>query len=278
VTIIRELQIALVCACLLAAGRAGGDTMGTIAADRILYLGNSITFCPQPPDQVEWWGLSASTPATDYVHLLTNKIVAATGKPLTVQIPNPAQNAVKGRWYPSDPLPNYNGNIINICDLFEVNYDTWTNARIQNQLNWNADLVVLQFGENMTGGNLDKFETALRTLLTGLKNSSNPNIFVTSYIMGEPAGVDSIKRRLVAEDPTHRVFVNLSGINADPANFGAYAHPSDQGMAYIANGLFQAMEPHLVPEPSSIVLLGMAAIGLLHYARKKRKDDLTAHS
>ena len=130
VRIIRRLQIATVCACLLATGllgRASGYQLGDMQANQILFLGNSITFCPQPPDQVEWWGLSASDPNHDYAHLLTQKINAATGGSLAIVPPNPSQGSREDpssggetRWYYGDPLPNYNGNIINICDLFET--------------------------------------------------------------------------------------------------------------------------------------------------------------
>ena len=69
-----------------------------------------------------------------------------------------------------------------------------------------------------------------------------------SYILGANATVDEIKRRICAEDPTHRVFVDLSAVGKDAANIGGYGHPNDKGMAVIADMLFNAMVTHSVPK------------------------------
>lgn len=281
-------RIVVMSACVLATsllGRADGVQLGHISANSILFLGNSITFCPQPPDQVEWWGLSASTIDKDYAHVLTQKINAATGVALAIVPPNPSQGSPEDpstggetRWDYGDPLPNYNGNIINICDLFELNYNTWDNARIQNQIDAKPDIVVLQIGENMSGGTMDEFSAALDSLLTGLKDSSNPHIFVTSQILGANATTDAIKRQLCANDPSHRVFVDLTSVHKNTSNLGAYGHPNDQGMAVIADAILGAMETHAVPEPSAIVLLSTAVVAAMGYIWKKRKDACAIHS
>jgi hypothetical protein len=273
VRIICNLQIVVVCACLSATGllgRADGAQLGNVQADKILFLGNSITFCPQPPDQVEWWGLSASTPEKDYAHLITQRINAATSGSLTIVPPNPPQGEPGERWYYGDPLPNYSGNIINMCDIFELNYNTWNNARIQNQIDLKPDIVVLQIGENMAGGTMEEFRGALGAMLTGLKNSSNPHIFVTSHILGANPTVDNIKRQLCAQDPTHRVFVDLTMVSQDTTNLGAYSHPNDKGMQLIADKMFDAMVTHSVPEPTSIVLSFTALVAMLGYAWRRR--------
>ena len=205
--------------------------------------------------------------ANDYVHLLTSSINTATGGSLTVAPPSP----IFGRWYYGDPLPNWNGNILNIADLFERNYNTWDNARIQNQLDAKPDLVVLQFGENVVPGDMGQLKTALEDLCTGLENSSNPNIFITSFILGSNPTIDAIKQQVCAEDPSHRVFVDLSSVSQDPSNIGDYGHPNDQGMALIADTIFSAMVVHSVPEPSSIVLLSTALVAILWCAWRKRK-------
>lgn len=260
-----NLRIIAMCACLLACGllaRANGAQLGNMPANKILFLGNSITICPQP-DSADWWGLSASTVAKDYAHVLTQRINAATGGSLTLTPPNPLPE----RWYYGNPMPVYSGNILNVADIFERNFNTWDNARIQTQLDAKPEIVILQFGENMGGGTMDQFKVALDTLLTGLKSSSNPHIFVTSHILGENAVVDTIKRDLCAEDPTHRVFVDLNAVWEDAANHGLYAHPNDAGMAAVADTLFSVM----VPEPSAIVLSLSALVATLGYAWKKRK-------
>src|SRR5664279_2428650 len=72
---IANLKIMAACACLVTCGlcaRADAVQLGNMQANSILFLGNSITFCPQttPPTQGNWWGLSATAPANDYAHLL----------------------------------------------------------------------------------------------------------------------------------------------------------------------------------------------------------------
>ena len=83
--------------------------------------------------------------------------------------------------------------------------------------------------------------------------------------------MDEIKRQLCAEDPAHRVFVNLSAIGQNAANIGGYGHPNDAGMAAIADTLFDAMATHSVPEPSSLALAGTALAAMLGYTWKRRK-------
>ena len=158
-----------------------------------------------------------------------------------------------------------------MCDIFELNYNTWDNARIQNQIDFKPDIVVLQIGENMSGGTMEQFTNALDSLLTGLKNSSNPEIFVTSQILGSNPTTDSIKRQICAKDSAHRVFVDLTAIARDTSNLGAYGHPNDQGMAVIADKIFGAMATHSVPEPSCMALMFMALVVTIGYIGMRRK-------
>ena len=56
-----------------------------------------------------------------------------------------------------------------------------------------------------------------------------------------------MKQKLCEEDPTHRVFVDLSSVGKDPSNMGEYGHPNDKGMALIAETLFKAILAHSAP-------------------------------
>ena len=109
---------------------------------------------------------------------------------------------------------------------------------LQMALDDQPDIVVLQFGENLAGGTMAQLTTAMDGMLTGLKNSSNPNIFITSSILGANATVDAIKQQACAADPSRRVFVDLNG-RVD--NSGVAGHPSDAGMQTIADTIFNAM-------------------------------------
>jgi hypothetical protein len=210
--------------------------------------------------------MAASAESKDYVHLLTSRINATTGGNLTVAPPIPMPD----RWYYRDPLPSYEGNILNIADIFERNYNTWDNARIQNQLNAKPDLVVLQFGENMTGGTIEQFTSALDSLLTALKNTSDPNIFITSHIIGSNPTVDEIKRQACAKDPARRAFVDLNGlVNLS----GAAGHPNDAGMQTIADKLFGEMVAHSAPEPSCMAMVVAAGTSMGGFAWHRRAQN-----
>ena len=97
---------------------------------------------------------------------------------------------------PDGSIAQNGSNIVNIADVFERGYASYTAAKISNQLAWKANIVVLQFGENIPTNTYDAatFTSSLRSLVSDLKQSSNPEIFLTSYILGEPAGMDDIKR------------------------------------------------------------------------------------
>jgi hypothetical protein len=270
--IICNVRIAVLYASLLAIGlpaRGSSVQLGNMQADKIVYLGNSITSCGP-----NGWGLSASTPEKDYVHQLAYRLDAATGGSLSTTLDYTSTTW----WYYGDPLPDIGGNVAHISDLFECNFNTWNNVRIQPQLDWGADIAVVQFGENLKNGTMGQLEAALKSMLNALRDSSNPHIFVTSHILGTNATVDAIKKRVCAEDPAHRVFVDLTGIQSVPGNIGDYGHPSDAGMAAIADTLFDALAAHAVPEPSSIVSASIALAGVVWYGWRKKRRVCLPHA
>lgn len=242
--------------------RAESVWLGHMKADRILFLGNSITLHP-PAAHLEWydnWGMAASTQAKDYVHLLASAIDARTGGTLRIAPTDPAVTN------PDGTIALGDANVLNVADLFERQYRTYEASKIQQQLAAKPDIVVLQFGENIPMESFDSvaFTSRLRQLMTDLKDNGNPNIFVTGLILGSNPTVDNIKRQLCAEDPSHRFFVDMSGFLEDSANIGFLAHPSDKGMEYIADTIFAAMVAQSVPEPSSLaaVISAVAVMGL----------------
>ena len=98
----------------------------------------------------------------------------------------------RAEWFAYGREPLIAGVLLNIADIFERNYDTWDRVRIQKQLASKPDIVVLQFGENIPLESFDaaKFKNALRALLTEMKKSSDPEIFMPSFILGSNATVD----------------------------------------------------------------------------------------
>jgi hypothetical protein len=225
-------------------GQTADVIWGHMKADKILFLGNSITL-HGPKADIAWsanWGMAASQQSKDYVHLLTSAIDTRTGGKLVLE---------------PTPVGSHAGteNVINIADIFERNYSTFTTARIQKQLDWKPDIVVLQFGENMEmkSYNAEVFQAKLETLLSGLKQSSNPHIFVAGFILGSNPKVDAIKRKACKADPGRRVFVDLGSVAKDPTNFASaesyykgavVGHPGNKGMTLIANTLCAAMAAH----------------------------------
>lgn len=220
--------------------------LGTMKAESILFLGNSVTL-HGPAEHLGWphlCGMAASAPEKDYVHLVAAGIEARTGGHLRL---SPVETQEDGLTQAA--------NIVNIADIFERNYGTYTDERLRGQLDLEADVVVLQFGENTVRETFDPeaFASGLRALVAGLKESGNPHIFVTSQILGAGCPLDDIKREVCAEDPSHRVFVDLSQFGQDPANFASaephytgiiVGHPGDRGMAVIADALLRAMVEH----------------------------------
>ena len=141
-------------------------------------------------------------------------------------------------------------------------------SRLQgSRISWSCNL-----GENMSVDSFDPvtFKNGLQTLVTGLKNTSNPNIFVTSFIIGANPAIDDIKRQVCAEDPSHRFFVNLSGVDCS----GLAGHPNDAGMKTIADTLFSSMVAHSAPEPSSLALLSIAGLLLAAGMWRRRSRRL----
>jgi len=234
------LPAALMCGCLLTCA-CHAATLHGMRADRILFLGNSITLhgVHEPYGWLNYCGMAASVPEKDYVHQLVARIDAVTGGHLRISPSDDAEPA----------------NIINVADILERQYVTYTNDRLRKQIDSKPDLVILQFGENTPREGFDPaaFKTAVQTLTDGLQDSSNAQMFVVSQLLGAGGALDDTKREVCAEDPSHRVFVDLSDFGKDPTNLARSepyytgiitGHPGDKGMARIAEALFDAMIAH----------------------------------
>lgn len=210
-----------------------GQKFGTLKADRILFLGNSLTL-HGPKPEIEWtgnWGMAASAQDKDYVHLLTAAVDARTkGKLLLEPTPVTGNEGVE--------------NILNIANILERGYATYDASKIKKQLEWKADIVIVQCGENVPPKDFDPkaFTKAFRALLDDLKTSSNPHIFVTGNILWGNPELDKIKRKACNEDSAHRTFVDITDYAKDIKANGPVGHPNDKGMKLIADNLFAGIE------------------------------------
>jgi hypothetical protein len=102
----------------------------------------------------------------------------------------------------------------------------------------------LQFGENVpgTGFRADLFHTGLKALMNDIKASGNPRIYVTGTILGGVKELDEIKKKVCAEDPERRFYVDMAAYRLKGNLNGAFGHPGDKGMQVIADLLLDAMD------------------------------------
>lgn len=210
----------------------GQQRLGVLKSDRILFLGNSLTLHGPKPD-IGWhgnWGMAASSPAKDFAHRLVTVIEERAGIRLLLE-PTPSDGS------------SSTANVLNIANILEREYTAFTAAKIQKQLDWKANIVVLQFGENVPpqGFNAEAFQKSLSLMLNALKQSSDPQIFVTGNILSANPGLDEIKQKVCAEDPSHRTFVDISVYRSSTSVTGQLGHPNDTGMKLIADTLFTAI-------------------------------------
>jgi len=200
---------------------------------KILFLGNSITrHAPNPG--LGWHddcGMAASSLEKDYVHLLIQRLTAASGRP--------PQAVIK-----------------NIAD-FEREYGTHDiAATLRPHGDFHPDIAIIAIGENIPdpAGEEDraKLRRAGRALFSWLKQNGSPALFVRSSFWPHP-DKDAILHQLCQE--FGGTWVGISSLAAQEANYarsersfenpGVAAHPGDRGMAAIADALWRAMEEKL---------------------------------
>ena len=203
--------------------------IGKVRVNRILFLGNSITL-HGPLESIGWtgnWGMAASEESKDYVHLLTKQIAeAAKGSPETM--------------------------VRNIAD-FERHYAAFDiPAKLQEAIDFNADLIIIAIGENVdqlkTDHDQAAFAEAVKKLLTELKGDHHPTILVRSTFWSD-ASKDTAMQK--ACSGTGVQYVDLGKLDADEANFarserkiehaGVAGHPGDRGMQAITEALWNAI-------------------------------------
>ena len=178
-------------------------------ADRILFLGNSVTLHAPKPE-----------------YRMDEQLGHGRHRPGERLRPSADYHYQHHDWrQPYRFHPEGSGgadNIVNIAGTFEQNFATYSNSQLQTQIDYRANLVVLQFGENMPSIDSDAvkaaYKSSLESLMNGLQASSNPYIFVTSESLASNPAVDAIKQEVCTEDLTHRIFVDMSAFRNDWTN------------------------------------------------------------
>jgi hypothetical protein len=252
------LALATTSICLL--GQIAGAVdirLGNMEANKVLFLGNSITYHASKPD-IGWtgnWGMDASSQATDYAHLVAGAIAARNGGN------QPAMQAVN--------VVGYGGFEQNYGPSYEVQTELGT------LLAWHPDILVAEIGDNVTASLTTPeaqtaFADSYEEVLTAFKDVGAPEVFVVSTFWA--SGVtDGILRN--ACDRVHGAYVDISSLYANPANRGGWGgHPNDAGMAAIADAVFGQMVAHSTPEPSTCAMSSIVLAAWTLYVARRRRE------
>lgn len=230
-----------------------GVRVGHMDASKILFLGNSLTYHPSKPE-IGWtgdWGMAASSADKDYAHLVASAVAAANdGTP-------PAMQAVN----------------IYSFGMFEQNYATYNAPlELRTLLDWKPTVLVVELGDNSSASLTSDeaksaFATGFEAVLAAFKAESRPEIFVLSTFWPTPT-TDVLLRQACAN--VGGVFVDISSLYGTAANRGGWGgHPSDAGMAAIADTVWGAMTTHSAPEPTMSGLVLCATISMALYACRR---------
>lgn len=207
-----------------------GGKIGRQPVAKVLFLGNSITL-HGPAPHIGWkgnWGMAASTPEADYVHLLVAEIAKAAGEKPRIMVRNIA--------------------------AFERQPETFDLAKeLKEELAFEADVVIVAIGENApepaTADARARFAEHYARLLAALEERGRPAIFTRSSFWPSAAKDDIMRKASAAAGAT---FVDISALGREEANAarserkiehaGVAAHPGDKGMRAIADALFAAIQ------------------------------------
>lgn len=196
---------------------------------KVLFLGNSITKHGPKPD-IGWtgdFGMAATAPEKDYVHLVTAGLARKWGAAPQVLVRS-------------------------LVDL-ERQYATFdANERLKEPVAFGADLIIVAIGENVPGFKNDaekkEFAGKLRDVLRRLKGDRHPAIVVRSCFWAN-AAKDQILQEACQD--VGGLFVDISPLAKDEANYarserkighaGVANHPGDRGMRAIADAILEAI-------------------------------------
>ena len=191
-----------------------------LAISEILFIGNSITLATPDPTR-GWqgdWGMAATDSSRDYVHQFAAK------------------------------FPGANHRQVNIA-AFETDFRTFDLESLDYLLAKRPSLVVIELGDNVSASP-DEFAPYFAGLVTYVSARTNAPILCTSTWWARV--FINLAIQAGCSQP-HTQYVNISGIETKPANRAnadedyrdprTGEHPSDKGMALIADALYRALGP-----------------------------------
>lgn len=191
--------------------------------NKITFIGNSITYHGKL-DAIGWmgsWGMAATSGAADYVHVVCSAIKKYN--------------------------TNVNCQAVNMA-TFERDYEVF-NYDVVDSATADADIVIVQLGDNVGSGNPQRFTKAFRQLISHIK-TNNPDFIICLSNWFKNEDIDKAKREVVSESDV--IFIDIGYLAEDRLNVAKYGHPeinngvgqhpSDKGMRAIAMDIIKAIE------------------------------------
>jgi len=196
---------------------------------KVLFLGNSITK-HSPKADIGWtgnWGMAASAEDKDYVHVFTASLTQKQGSAPEILVKN-------------------------IADFERAHQGYDFSTKLKEQIDFQADLIVLAIGENVpalkTAEEKTKLQEAVTKLLTTLKGDRKPTILVRSCFWADAAKDEALRG---ACEAVGGIFADIGALAKDKSLYGRAErefkhdgvanHPGDKGMAAIAAALMKAL-------------------------------------
>ena len=192
-------------------------------AKRVLFLGNSITLHETKPE-IGWnhnWGMAASAKENDYVHIVLRELRHRYGE-VSYAIVN------VGEW-------EKNYYVDGVLDKFSLARD------------FNADIVIMRFGENVIRDNFEKYPFAIYLDKFAKYFTQNATqIIMTDNFWEHEYICNALKSVAEQNDYTFVSIVDLGyedenkalGLFEDP---GVAIHPGDKGMQRIAERIIEKL-------------------------------------
>jgi len=189
---------------------------------KILFLGNSITLHSPAPD-IGWhgnYGMAASCEENDYVHQLCAKLETA-GKCPQTRVRNVAE--------------------------FERNPDGIDAEWFADDIAFDPDIVILRISENTPVDKLDAFAAAYEKLIRLFREIRDCRIFAVGSFWPRGRAEELLCAAAEAAGADYLSLSALHGHNQYQAigqfeHEGVAGHPSDAGMAAIADIIYNGME------------------------------------